>query len=254
MNYIIAIPSYKRAKILKEKTLAFLKKHSIPREHIEIFVESEEMKKNYEKIIGPYTFVITHAKGIGATRNFLRYYYKYETHHTNVLYIDDDIEELNDYDTPIQDLHRFIKEAFVITKSAKLNLWGVSPFHNTFYLKDSITTTLKYICGCFCGEIIARDKHDIYTDVDHGEDFQFSMEHFIRDGGVLRFNKIAIVTKYFEEEGGICGSVGGLKNRQKTMEENCKYLVDRYSGMCRLIEKKYGYDIRLNHRYKNNID
>ena len=106
-----------------------------------------------------------------------------------------------DYDQPLEDLHGFVKKAFAITKSSKLNLWGISPFHNTFYLKDSITTTLKYIAGCCCGEIIDRNKHDIYTDVDHAEDFLFTMEHFIRDNGVIRFNKIAIITKYFEQVG-----------------------------------------------------
>ena len=70
------------------------------------------------------------------------------------------------------------------------------------------------------------------------------MEHFLRDGGVVRFNKIAVKTKYFEQEGGICGSLGGLENRKKTMEINSKYLVERFPGMCRLHEKKYGYDIR----------
>jgi len=252
MNYIIAIPSYKRANILHLRTLAFLKRHSIPIKNIEIHVESQEMKDHYHNIIGSdYTILVSDAKGIGATRNYLRYYYKYETKHTNVLYLDDDIENVMDYDQPLQDLNGFVKKAFAITKSSKLNLWGISPFHNTFYLKDSITTTLKYIAGCFCGEIIDRKKHDIYTDVDHGEDFLFTMEHFIRDGGVIRFNKIAVVTKYFEQEGGICESVGGLAKRKITMETNCKYLVERYPGMCRLIEKKYGFDIRLNHHYKN---
>ena len=252
MNYIIAIPSYKRANILNQRTLAFLKRHNIPNHNIEIHVESQEMKDYYHSIIGPfYTILVSHAKGIGATRNYLRYHYKYETKHVNVLYLDDDIENIMDYDQPLEDLHGFVKKAFAITKSSKLNLWGISPFHNTFYLKDSITTTLKYIAGCCCGEIIDRNKHDIYTDVDHAEDFLFTMEHFIRDNGVIRFNKIAIITKYFEQEGGICESVGGLAERKKTMETNCKYIAERYPQMCRLIEKKYGFDLRLNHHYKN---
>ena len=71
----------------------------------------------------------------------------------------------------------------------------------------------------------------------------------MRDGGVLRNNGVCIVTKYFGD-GGINASYGGLEERKKDMEIQCKYLNERYGSMTRLIEKKYGYDIRLNGFYK----
>ena len=35
---------------------------------------------------------------------------------------------------------------------------------------------------------------------------------------VVRFNKYGITTKYFELKGGICGSLGGMEERQKEMD------------------------------------
>ena len=110
---------------------------------------------------------------------------------------------------------------------------------------------MKYVCGAFCGEIIDRDKHQIHCDVDHFEDFQFTMEHFLRDGGVVRFNGIGLKTKYFETKGGICESLGGLDNRKKQMDENAIYMKERYGDMCRVTHKKFGTDLRLNHFFKD---
>ena len=147
-------------------------------------------------------------------------------------------------------LNNFVIEAFKETKRRNLNIWGVSPFHNHFFMKDTISENLKYICGAFYGEIFDRTKEMILSDVGHGEDFQKTMECFIRDNGVVRYNGVAIKTKYFGE-GGINASYGGLHNRQIAMEENVKYLKERYGNMCRIKIKDYGYDIRLNSYYKN---
>ena len=44
MDYTIAIPTFNRPKIIREKSLALLNKHNIDKSKIKIFVESEEMK------------------------------------------------------------------------------------------------------------------------------------------------------------------------------------------------------------------
>tara|TARA_R110002033_G_scaffold89110_4_gene139227 strand:- start:3360 stop:4127 length:768 start_codon:yes stop_codon:yes gene_type:complete len=247
-EYIIAIPSYKRPSIIL-KTLNLLKKHNIPNDRIIIFLKNQTEVNSYKDVILNYKIIMTEAEGIMETRNYLQCYFYYQTDVKNVLFIDDDMNEIMDYDKPIEDLDSFIKYAFKETEELNLNLWGVSPFHNTFFLKKKISTNLKYICGAFFGQIFDREKDLILSDIDHGEDFQFSIEMFNRDGGVVRFNWVALVTKYFGD-GGINESLGGLDNRKIQMEQNCKWLAYQYPSACRLIEKKYGYDIRLKHGYK----
>ena len=38
------------------------------------------------------------------------------------------------------------------------------------------------------------------------------------------------------------------------MYNNGLWLEEKYPGMCKQIEKKWGFDLRLNYRYKNKID
>ena len=247
----IVIPSFNRENMIKVKTLDFLHRNNIDVDEIDIVVETDEMKDRYIESIGKdYNIIVSNTTGVGEKRNFVRSHYRNETDLEEIVCIDDDIDELIDIDKPLL-LLRLIQDAFSLCKKYGICMWGLCPFHNPFFMSRSplISTNLKYICGAFFGLVIDRSKYLIHTDIDHGEDYQFTMEHFLRDGGVLRFNHISINTKYFEQKGGICESLGGLKNRQKQMKDNSEYLVERYEGMCSLRVKKMGYDIRLNGQF-----
>ena len=253
IDYRIVIPSYQRPQILKDKSLALLKKHKIPIDKIDVLLGTEEEGKQYREVLGngfARNFIYHGQKGIGAVRNWIRHHYKYNTNIKYVVYMDDDIQDILDWQSPIANLEEMIVDIFYETEIKKLNLWGISPFHNPFFMKKTITTNLRYICGAFCGELIDRTKHDIYTEFDHYEDMAFSCEHYLRDGGVVRNNGIAIITKYFGD-GGINASYNGIENRKKDMEEASSHFSFRYGSMCRVIQKKYGYDIRLNGMFKN---
>ena len=241
IDYRIVIPSYQRPQILKDKSLALLKKHKIPIDKIDVLLSTEEEGQEYRQVLAngyAKNFIYHGQKGIGAVRNWIRWYYKYQTNVKYVVYMDDDIQDILDWQTPIASLETMIVDMFYETETKKLNLWGISPFHNPFFMKKTITTNLRYICGAVCGEIIDRSKHDIYTEFDHYE-----------DGGVVRNNGICIITKYFGE-GGINASYNGLDNRKKDMELASEHFKWRYGDMCRIIKKKYGYDIRLNGKFK----
>tara|TARA_R110000850_G_scaffold51870_2_gene125869 strand:+ start:249 stop:1025 length:777 start_codon:yes stop_codon:yes gene_type:complete len=257
MKYQIAIPSYNRATILKKKTLPLLKRFNINNSDIYIFVETEEMKKEYQASgITTYRYVVTNTNGICEKRNFLETYYREQVGIDGYISIDDDIQDIfelsEDSKTvePVKNIRNFFDRAFAETNARGYSIWGVSPLHNPFFMSHEKSTNLKYICGALNGRIIRRDRFEIHADVDHCEDFQFSMEYFLRDGGVMKYNHLGLKTKYFEKEGGICGSMGGLDNRKKNMEENCKYMEERYPGMATAIEKKFGWDLKLNWRFK----
>ena len=248
-DYILAIPTYNRPDIIINKTLKLLKEYDIPNNKIIIFVKDQEQLNLYQDIVCNYNLVLTGASGIMDTRNTIQAFFYYETSYTNVVYIDDDIDSLWDMDTKLDNLDSFITKAFIDTKELGYNLWGVSALHNPFYMSRKTTTNLKYICGALFGEIFDRDKYPIFSDVGHFEDHQKSMDHFIRDGGVVKFNWIGIKTKYFGV-GGINDSLGGLENRKIDMYFNGLFLEEKYPGMCKQIEKRWGFDLRLNYRYK----
>ena len=210
IDYIIAIPSFKRVEIFRTKTLRILKDSNVNMENVFLFVENEEQKKLYEPL--HHKIIITDTVGIGAKRNYMRKWFR-DTNQKYVFCIDDDINMIKNMRDELKDLDKFIRFAFEKTEELGLNIWGVCPFENAY---------------------------------NHYEDFQFSIEHFKRDKGVCRFNYMCIKTKYFGD-GGINESYGGMSNRQLDMEEAGKRFALQYQGYARLIRKKYGYDIRLNH-------
>ena len=252
-KFVIAIPTYRRPKIIVEKTLKLLKNYNIPNDQIIIFIKDQMEMNDYKDIVANYNLVLTGADGIMETRNFLQSWFYYETEYDNVLFMDDDIDSLYNMDKPLENFKEFVEFAFRETKNLNLNLWGVSALHNPFYMSKKITTSLKYICGCLYGEIFDRTKYPVFADINHYEDHQKSMDCFIRDGGVVKFNWIGIKTKYFGA-GGINESMGGLDNRQKEMFYNAIWLEEKYPRMCKRTEKSWGSDLRLNYHYKNKID
>jgi|TARA_E500000318_G_scaffold17570_2_gene17826 hypothetical protein len=251
MNYRIVIPTYKRANVLWDTTLALLKKHNIPNDKIDILISTKKEADYYKTIIGhKYNFIYHGQTGITSIRNFIKHYYKYKTDLEYLICIDDDIKEINKMNKPIEDLNGFIEFMFNKTKELGYNLWGICCYDNTFFMKNTITTNLKFICGGFCGEIIDRNKHDIYIDLDLFEDYAMTCEHFIRDGGIVRNNEYCLITKNFAK-GGVVESYGSLQNRLNDMEKDSFNFIERYGNMARIVKKKNRYDIRLNHNYKN---
>lgn len=257
-DFEIAIPSYNRESILPKKTLKMLYDLGVNSNKIRIFLRDDEQLEKYKKSCGEnYQYELTGQSGIMATRNYLQvYYHEINTKSDGVLFIDDDLTKITEKDRvflskPFMELVEYF---FIETKKRGGRLWSINALNNDFFMKDNISTNLKYCIGAFKGLILDRTRDTILCDVGHFEDFQFTFEYFLEDGVVVRFNKYGITTKYFELKGGICGSLGGMKERQKEMEENGKYMIERYGDMVKIKMKKWGTDLRMNYRYEIDSD
>ena len=51
MEYFVAVPSYRRHQVCKERTLKTLERLSVPKEKIKVFVADEYDEVEYKKII-----------------------------------------------------------------------------------------------------------------------------------------------------------------------------------------------------------
>ena len=255
-TFEIAIPSYNRSKILSIKTLKLLDEFEVPHNRIRIFVRDEEQLEKYLEHCGSdYSYELTGQSGILATRNYLQVYYHEKSSFDGVLFIDDDITKFTEMGEPITTPFLELMESFFVeTNKLNARLWAVSALNNPFFMSDKVSTNLKYCIGAFKGIVLKRNKDTILCDIGHFEDFQFTCEYFIEDGVVVRFNKYGIETKYFELQGGICGSMGGLAERQKEMTINAQYMIDRYGDMVKLKIKKWGADLKMNYTYKNELN
>ena len=208
-DFIVAIPSYKRAETLRDKTLATLTEHRIPAERIHVFVATPEEKQRYEATLeaGTYGKLIVAIPGMAAVRNFITGHYPIGQRIVN---IDDDIkgflefsETARRHEMPLRNLDGFIRRAFAESQKTGFRLWGIYPVPNGFFMRaGEPSTDLKYIIGAFWG--ITNPGIDVLkVTIDDKEDYLRSLIMYVADGGVLRFRDVAPKTAYYKEAGGM---------------------------------------------------
>lgn len=257
-DYVIAIPSYKRATTLNDRTLKLLQEYDIDKERIFIFVADQEEREIYENTIDKYyNKIIVGEPGIKNIRNFMPNYFPEGQH---IVYIDDDIyrieecinddfmlDKKNNKLERLSLLHYFIENAFNVIEKNQFGCWGVYPVYNPYFMKpttdninDYTTTKLCYIIGFFTGCI--NHRHSEIRTVDDKEDVERSIKYYLNDDGLVRFNNITAYTKCYKEPGGM-----QIERTKERIHNSAVYLVETYPELCTLnTSKKSGYtEIRL---------
>ena len=241
MNFRVAIPSISRAKTITQKTLNYLKQTDIDMSKVDIFLSNPNEEQAYRENLKDYpvNIIVSNTKHINTQRNFIVDYYKEDE---LILGIDDDIDlvamKVDDKNTiQLNSLTEFVENAFTISLDKKIDMWGVNPVINPYFMKNNVTFNLKYIVACFYGW---RNNHDekayVSTNPEYGkEDFERSIRYYIADGGVTRFNYVAPKTKYYSEKGGI------QNYRTVEFEETAvKWLLKTFPMYCKRNTKSKG--------------
>jgi hypothetical protein len=251
-NYLIGIPSYRRAETLKNKTLELLKLHKIDPKRVTIFVADKKEYEIYKRsLIGnPYNKIVVAAPGIIGVRNFMRLYYK---EGTPVIFIDDDIKGIevlsndgNEKLVPVENLERdIIQRGFNTMREHNAYIWGIYAARNPSFMSQNISIGLYYIIASFYGNII-RHSDDLIIGTADKEDYERSVQHFVKDGRVVRLCFATANTDYYNEKGGL------QETRNKaTVKAGAEYMLRKYSKYCsdageRTKGKMKGmYEIRL---------
>jgi hypothetical protein len=251
-DYIVCIPSYKRAEVCKDKTLATLHKHGIDAKKIYVYVANKEDYDLYNKTLDKNTYnkLVIGIKGLVPQRQFIMNQWPNNKH---IVFFDDDVQSIDLSLSPRFKGHKldyFIKEAFAESEKQHSYIWGVYAVYNPFFRKarKEITTDLNYIVGAFYGIINRPNLKSIQLTItkENGqkEDVERTIKYFLNDGIVLRFNKIGFETKYYGKEGGL----GRFEDRIKPMMEASKRLKKQYpeygdikvrgNGMAEFVLKK----------------
>jgi len=241
MNFRVAIPSISRAKTITQKTLNYLKQTDIDMSKVDIFLSNPDEEQAYKENLKDYpvNIIVSNTKHINTQRNFIVDYYKEDE---LILGIDDDIDlvamKVDDKNTiQLNSLTEFVENAFTISLDKKIDMWGVNPVINPYFMKNNVTFNLKYIVACFYGW---RNNHDekayVSTNPEYGkEDFERSIRYYIADGGVTRFNYVAPKTKYYSEKGGI------QNYRTVEYEETAvRWLLETFPMYCKRNTKSKG--------------
>ena len=91
----------------------------------------------------------------------------------------------------------------------------------------------------------------VLTPIDCFEDYWNTIDHFVKDGGVIRFNHCGAKSVITTGKGGL-QSRYTKEARLANEVQNCKIILDHFGNdALKIIVKSRGYDIRLNYRYKN---
>ena len=248
-DYVIAIPSYKRNETLKKKTMKVLGEYKISPKKIYIFVADNNQKKLYENTLESKTYnkIVVGKPGIQHIRNFMP---KYFPQGKKIVYMDDDISKIsicnntnisNDhsYDKKnnklerLQNLDKFIKSAFTMSKKRKMDNWGVYPTDNPYFMKPTlknnshISTDLKFLIGFLTG-VVNNRKAEVRS-IGDKEDYERTIKYYLKDDGVLRYNNISCNTNCYKEPGGIQAT-----RKKEDSKRNANYLMKTYPNFVKL--------------------
>ena len=227
-QYKICIPSYNRLNGIVDKTLKLLKKHDI--NNINIFVSTQKDYDEYTAAgLGNIVLVPEEFAGIGAVRSYIVNHWA-EDGDDLVMY-DDDIETVKNLYGGEVDLLDFHDEFICNLKSLGLFFGGVPLCTNTFFMKDSWTRSLKYISGAIQFVRVDRSRAKIECFRRMYEDYCYDIMYFKRDGGILRYNGCAPITKNYNPDGGIASEIGSLEKRLDC-EKIADEIVDKFGNKC----------------------
>lgn len=206
-DYQIAIPSYKRPETIKKKTLKVLESHNIDPNRVTIFVANgEELEAYTNSLLGtPYQKLVVGVPTIGAQRNFIERYYP---EGTRLMMFDDDVDEVQRKISeqklgPIDNLEEeIIFRGFEECEKVGAKTFGIYAASNAYFMKDRVYTKLCYVIASMFG-VIVEHSDDLVRVTNHGEDYEYSIRQYIRNGAVVRFDNYTVKSNYYKEEGGL---------------------------------------------------
>ena len=231
IDYVVAIPTYKRYNEITTKTLPTLKRGKVDKKRIYVFVASKIEEKLYREKMDPDTYhkIVVGKKGLVPQRRYISQYFPVGK---NIVSMDDDVQNMiqlkrDDSLKKISNLDTLFKRFFKTLIDKDLYLWGVYPVKNNMFMSHKTTTDLRFIIGVVHG-YINRHSKDLYPSMKSvsKEDIEQSILFYLKDGGVVRFNDITFTTKF--------NAPGGLGVDRFQMNKNAQeYLVKTYPGIAK---------------------
>lgn len=211
-----------------------LAEHNIPNDKITIFVADEEEYEIYKKSTEKKYEIVIGVPTIGAQRNFIERYYREGTH---LVMFDDDLDGIfvKEEDTlvPIKSLiHDYIIPGFNELEKTGAKCFGIYAAANHYFMKHRIYTKLCYIPGGTFGIIVEHDD-SLNRHTNHGEDYEYSIRQYIKNGKLVRFDDITLKSKFFREAGGL-----QTIRTKEYIYDSIKWIQDEFPDFCTMYIRK----------------
>lgn len=247
MNWVISIPSYSRPTILQNTTLKLLKENNIPNHLIHIFIVEEQLEQYRYIPTDLYGHLVIGLKGIIPQRNFISNYF---TEGQYIVSLDDDIKNITFVPNEQIPLIDFFNKAFDTCIKENAFIWGIYPVSNTYFQIRNVeySTHLTFICGAVYGYINRPDNKLLECNITskylgNKDDVERSILYWLNDRKMVRFNRVGILTKYYNKVGGL----GTLEDRLIPYKETAILLNQKYPDITKIKIRKNGlYEIVLN--------
>lgn len=214
----IAIPSYMRPEVLRDRTLATLRRFSVPLDLVTVFVSAASQKEMYDQVLRQAVRTVVGVPGLLKQRIFYNGQYPADT---PLLNLDDDIDELCHTQgkklVPWRgDFLELCQGAFRLCERHGARMWGINAAANAMFLKPTVTLGLRYLCGIMHGSyagdpVLCQPGRFMESS---GEDFETTLRSFERYGKVLRLDWLTAKTRYFAP-GGMAAELGGREWRKE---------------------------------------
>lgn len=244
-----AIPSRERSQTLVEKTLPLLRRLGVPPERINVFVAPVELAE-YEQAIarafpGGKTIcrLTVGSLGVASQRNGILDYYPPAT---PVVSFDDDLRDLvvrrNEKTLEpitVDEWEEVVHTGFDLVGRGVSRMWGLYPVPNPYFMKPKVRTDLCYVAaGCYGFLSDPEPDSPLRVSLEDKEDFERSLQVYVADGALVRFEYVSWKTTGYEGAGGM--QADGLRTPERILE-SARELVRRYPGLAKLnLTKKSG--------------
>jgi hypothetical protein len=252
-DYAIVIRSKGRYKTINQKTLEVVNRSNIPHQNVYIFCPLHEIPL-YEQEIG-LTYNIKDGGSEGTNACNLKIMDFFHSHYKDkyIIQMDDDIdwilektdsvpsssekrEKKNNKLIPKSFKHKnlleLIQEGYRDMKMKDLNVWGLYPVCNSYFMKNLTTTYgLKFLIGRVFGFINDSDTVSLCRTVDnYRDDYERSILFYEKDGGVIRYNHLTCLADTYIGKGGLneIRNLEGMTNSVNYMKQKYpKYVRDK---------------------------
>jgi hypothetical protein len=227
---IIAVPSYNRVTIFKDKTFKVLIDNGVNIADIHLFVADQEQHDAYRAALPTELKIIIGEKGMCNIRNYMTNYFN---EGDVIVYMDDDIEKVKTKNG--KTFVEALQEACDHLKTSPYNLAGLPPTFNEFFNKENgFKSGMLVAIGCF---YIMRNDKSIQVDNVIVEDLQRTILCYLKYGGTYRYCDIMVKTKPFAP-GGVNDADG--RDYEKYYAAVSK-LYYEYSPLINMHSKKIKY-------------
>lgn len=245
----VHVPTYRRADLLPERTLATLARSRVQLAHVWLSDPTE--RPAYEAAIAAADLPIDvelHDGAAGTAGNRTAAMAGYPAG-TRMLFADDDlqaIERLNAADDklePAPDLGVVAELGWMGCAQAGARLWGVYPARNAYFMRRQVTTDLRLITGGLYGIELAADGGADWqrTTIPVKEDHQRTIEHYLRDGAVVRLRSHTYHQRYYTASGGM-----GEWRTDDMIDQAAATLAAMYPQLCTPYRRTNGRaEVRL---------